>query len=53
MSDPDEKVSLAPLAPMKALRALLAVNPDDDPAAEDDTRNDETPTTKGRGSPAS
>ncbi len=30
----DEPVSLAPLTPEEALRALLAVKPDDEPAVE-------------------
>ncbi len=31
-----DSVSLAPLTPEEALRALLAVNPDDEPKHEDD-----------------
>jgi hypothetical protein len=36
MSQQDEPVSLAPLTPEQALRALLAVRPDDDPVDSDD-----------------
>ena len=34
--DPDERVSLAPLDPESALRALLKVDPDSDPQDEPD-----------------
>lgn len=37
----DQQVSLAPLTPEEALRALLKINPDDPPA--DDQDDDEAP----------
>jgi hypothetical protein len=37
--DRDERVTL-PLDPEDALRALLAVDPDDDPAEDDDQEDD-------------
>jgi len=40
--DGDERVSLAPLDPETALRALLAVKPDkDEPSGEDDDESDD------------
>jgi hypothetical protein len=43
--DPNESVSLAPLTPEEALRALLAVNPDDEPTEpegqDDQAKKDE------------
>lgn len=33
---PDDRVSLAPLDPEQALRALLAVDPDDEPVVDDE-----------------
>lgn len=42
---PDEPVAI-PLDPETALRALLKVDPESEPAAEDEPGKDETPTTK-------
>jgi hypothetical protein len=38
--DKDEPVSLAPLTPEEALRALLAVKPDDEPVPAQQERKD-------------
>lgn len=38
----DDRLSLAPLSPEEALRALLAVKPDDEPVAEDANREPDT-----------
>jgi hypothetical protein len=38
--DRDDPVSLAPLDPADALRALLAINPQDEPEDKDDPDSD-------------
>jgi len=44
----DERVSLAPLDPEEALRALLKVDPDSKPVESDDDDRDAQPPPRGR-----
>lgn len=46
--DAREAISLAPLTPEEALRALLAVDPEDEPV-EDDSEDQKAPPQEGRG----
>lgn len=41
--DPGERVSLHGLSPEEALRALLAVKPEDEPVSGNDPERDEAP----------
>jgi hypothetical protein len=43
MADPDERVSLAPLQPEEALKALLKVDPESAPAEADEDEDDAAP----------